>query len=183
MCAQVSGLPSPELLQRQTAVLPAGCPLWSRLPFPLLHVLYLTAFWPWILHLQVSKRAVWCSMWHPCLLFVVPISSDTSSFCKLCDTSHHLSTPLFSHLSLLMTLAGLTRGDAAQRLKTYGTNELSSLGPEPWWSILSSCLMQPFNLVLAVLAILVGSPLPKPDFITFGIMVVSECGCACQSVT
>ena len=88
------------------------------------------------------------------------------------NPSHIYPTAALS-MNFVITRKGLTADEAARRLRTSGTNELTSLRPEPWYSILISCLVQPFNVVLAVLAILIGSPLPQSDFVTMSIMIVS----------
>lgn len=80
---------------------------------------------------------------------------------------------------LLCCSAGLCGGEASERLREHGSNELSHLRPAHWSVRLFWCTVQPFNMVLAVLAALSAAPLPESDFVNVGVMLVSACGCGC----
>jgi Mg2+-importing ATPase len=66
---------------------------------------------------------------------------------------------------------GLTVIEAAARLAAKGMNILSSKQPPTWWQLLLSILPNPFNILLAVLAI-ISVAVPPPQWDTFIILVV-----------
>lgn len=68
-------------------------------------------------------------------------------------------------------LHGLTMQEAAARLKTTGPNILSTKKPPTWWQLLFRVLPNPFNVLLAMIAI-ISVATPPPNWSTFTILVV-----------
>ena len=68
-------------------------------------------------------------------------------------------------------LDGLTTQEAAARLKTTGPNLLSTKKPPAWWQLLLGILPNPFNILLAIIAIISVATRP-PNWSTFIILVV-----------
>ena len=72
---------------------------------------------------------------------------------------------------------GLTPEEAAARLKVAGPNILSTKKPPTWWQLALSVLPNPFNILLALLAIIsVATPSPQwSTFILLVVMIVISC--------
>lgn len=66
---------------------------------------------------------------------------------------------------------GLTQEEAAARLKVTGPNILSSKRPPTWWQLALSVLPNPFNILLALLAI-ISIATPPPQWSTFTLLIV-----------
>jgi len=73
---------------------------------------------------------------------------------------------------------GLTQEEAASRLEMTGPNLLSTKKPPTWWQLLLSVLPNPFNILLAFIAIIsVATPSPSwKTFIVLLVMIVISCG-------
>ncbi|KAL1998886.1 hypothetical protein VTN02DRAFT_5423 [Thermoascus thermophilus] len=68
-------------------------------------------------------------------------------------------------------ISGLTTSEAASRLAVTGPNVLSSKKPTRWWQLIFIVLPNPFNILLAILAI-ISAATPPPEWSTFVILVV-----------
>lgn len=66
---------------------------------------------------------------------------------------------------------GLTQEEAAARLKVTGPNILSTKKPPTWWQLALSVLPNPFNILLALLAI-ISVATPPPQWSTFTLLIV-----------
>ncbi|KAI1971192.1 hypothetical protein LOZ53_004490 [Ophidiomyces ophidiicola] len=66
---------------------------------------------------------------------------------------------------------GLSQAEADARLKIAGPNILTSKSPPPAWKLLLTILPNPFNILLAFLAI-ISVATPDPNWSTFTILVV-----------
>ena len=66
---------------------------------------------------------------------------------------------------------GLTQKEAAARLKVTGPNILSIKKSPTWWQLALSVLPNPFNVLLALLAI-ISVATPPPQWSTFTLLVV-----------
>lgn len=66
---------------------------------------------------------------------------------------------------------GLTQEEAAARLKVTGPNILSIKKPPTWWQLALSVLPNPFNILLAFLAI-ISVATPPPQWSTFTLLIV-----------
>ena len=66
---------------------------------------------------------------------------------------------------------GLTEEEAAARLKLTGPNILSTKKSPTWWQLALSVLPNPFNILLALLAIIAVAT-PPPQWSTFTLLVV-----------
>jgi Mg2+-importing ATPase len=75
------------------------------------------------------------------------------------------------------TTEGITEDEAAQRLKLVGKNSLTTKEAPSWWRLLLTIFVNPFNLLLAVLAsISVAAPDPRwKTSIILLLMVVISC--------
>lgn len=73
--------------------------------------------------------------------------------------------------------AGLTNDEAAERLKKKGKNILTSKKPPAWWQLLLGVIPNPFNILLAALAVIsVATPPPQwSTFILLMVMIVISC--------
>ena len=69
------------------------------------------------------------------------------------------------------TRSGLDTGEAAARLKKCGQNVLSSKKPSAWRQLVLAALLDWFNGILVVIAI-VNLAISPPQFATFGVIVV-----------
>lgn len=72
---------------------------------------------------------------------------------------------------------GLGNVEAATRLNVAGCNVLSSRGPPRWWQLMLLVVPNPFNILLAALAV-ISVATPEPEWATFGIlmaMIVISC--------
>ncbi|PGH09694.1 magnesium-translocating P-type ATPase [Polytolypa hystricis UAMH7299] len=72
---------------------------------------------------------------------------------------------------LQSSLQGLAEAEANKRLNVAGPNLLTSTKPVPWWRLLLLILPNPFNILLAILAI-VSVATPDPNWKTFTILMV-----------
>ncbi|MCX7871735.1 MAG: magnesium-translocating P-type ATPase [Verrucomicrobiae bacterium] len=54
---------------------------------------------------------------------------------------------------LQTSLSGLSWEEAQRRLKEFGANEVASQKPPPWWRVLLSAFLHPFNGVLGALSV------------------------------
>jgi P-type Mg2+ transporter len=79
---------------------------------------------------------------------------------------------------LQTTKDGLLHDEAASRLHIKGKNILTSKKPPTWWQILLSVLPNPFNILLALIAIIsVCTPPPAwSTFILLMVMIILSCG-------
>ena len=69
-------------------------------------------------------------------------------------------TSALSHLQ--SSIHGLTNAQAAHRLKLNGQNVLSCKRPPAWWQLLLQVIPNPFNILLALIAIIsVVNPVPN----------------------
>jgi Mg2+-importing ATPase len=66
---------------------------------------------------------------------------------------------------------GLTQEEAVARLKMTGPNILSTKKPPTWWQLALSALPNPFNILLALLAI-ISVATPPAQWSTFTLLVV-----------
>lgn len=73
-----------------------------------------------------------------------------------------------SHLNT--QLEGLDDLEAVSRLKVAGPNVISSKKPPSWWQLLLRVLPNPFNILLALLAI-ISVATPPPNWVS---MVLSS---------
>jgi len=72
------------------------------------------------------------------------------------------------------TLVGLSEGQAAERIVHDGPNILSTAKPRAWWTILLHCILNPFNVLLMVLAIIsLGTQELASFFILTGTVFIS----------
>lgn len=105
-----------------------------------------------------------------------PPARDTSVEAVL---QAYATLPTDSALGLLQTqMLGLLVEEAAERLGICGPNILSSRKPLTWWQLLLSILPNPFNVLLALLAV-ISVATPPPNWSTFTIlvvMIVISCG-------
>ncbi|TKA58160.1 hypothetical protein B0A49_12139 [Cryomyces minteri] len=78
---------------------------------------------------------------------------------------------------LQTSMSGLTPEEVLVRLKVRGPNLLSTVKPPRWWQLLLSILPNPFNILLALLAIIsVATPSPSwSTFILLIVMIVISC--------
>ncbi|KAK5160833.1 hypothetical protein LTR04_004504 [Oleoguttula sp. CCFEE 6159] len=78
---------------------------------------------------------------------------------------------------LQTSMSGLTPEEVLVRLKIRGPNLLSTVKPPKWWQLLLSILPNPFNILLALLAIIsVATPSPSwSTFILLIVMIVISC--------
>ena len=67
------------------------------------------------------------------------------------------------------TAEGLEASQVSQLVKSKGLNELSNVKPPTWWWLLLSALPNPFNILLAVLAVVA---IGTGDYATFSILMV-----------
>ncbi|KAF4998679.1 hypothetical protein FGRMN_3005 [Fusarium graminum] len=65
---------------------------------------------------------------------------------------------------------GISSGEAASRRRTHGQNVVSSRKPPSWFMLLLSVIPNPFNILLAFLAIF-NVAMPPPNWKGFGILV------------
>ncbi|KAI9764322.1 MAG: hypothetical protein M1840_008540 [Geoglossum simile] len=79
------------------------------------------------------------------------------------------ATGALSHLQ--SSIHGLTTAQAAHRLKLNGWNLLSCKKPLSWWQLLLQVIPNPFNILLALIAI-ISVVNPVPNWATFVILVV-----------
>lgn len=61
-------------------------------------------------------------------------------------------------------ISGLTESEAASRLAVTGPNVLSSKKPTRWWQLIFIVLPNPFNILLAILAI-ISAATPPSDWV------------------
>lgn len=73
---------------------------------------------------------------------------------------------------------GLTDMEAISRLQQKGLNLLSTKKPPKWWQLLLSVIPTPFNVLLALIAVISVSTPPSQwsTFIILVIMIVISCG-------
>jgi len=85
--------------------------------------------------------------------------------------------PEMALVHLQATHDGLTQDEAVSRLLVQGPNMLSIKKPPTWWQLLLSVIPNPFNILLALLAIIsVSTPPPSwSTFILLLIMIVISC--------
>lgn len=72
---------------------------------------------------------------------------------------------------------GLVEEEAVRRLRMKGKNILSTKKPPKWWQLLLSVIPNPFNVLLALLAIISASTPPPAwsTFILLMVMIVISC--------
>ena len=97
-----------------------------------------------------------------------PTARENSTDSPLHDFAAMLPSAALSHLNT--QLEGLDDVEVAARLKMSGPNIVSSKKPPKWWQLLLSVLPNPFNVLLALLAV-ISVATPPPNWPTFAILV------------
>ncbi|KAI9858788.1 MAG: hypothetical protein M1813_007255 [Trichoglossum hirsutum] len=106
----------------------------------------------------------------------LPYTPDDSPTSIITAFSSMGDTSALSHLQT--TTRGLTNVQAARRLKLNGRNALSCKKPMAWWHLLIQVIPNPFNILLALIAVIsVANPEPNwSTFIILSVMIVISCG-------
>src|SRR5687768_1815551 len=73
--------------------------------------------------------------------------------------------------SLSASIHGLTDSEAAHRLQVAGPNVISFKKPPSWWLLLLMVIPNPFNILLAIIAI-ISVASPERSWETFAILIV-----------
>ncbi|KAH0545433.1 hypothetical protein FGG08_000434 [Glutinoglossum americanum] len=104
-----------------------------------------------------------------------PYSPDGSPTSIITAFSGMGNAAALSHFQT--TTRGLTSSQAARRLKLNGRNALSCKKPMAWWQLLLQVIPNPFNILLALIAVIsVANPTPNwSTFIILAVMIVVSC--------
>ena len=95
------------------------------------------------------------------------IEANSSSF--LADCSNLTVPQLLERFN--SSLNGLSNDQIPTLNDEYGLNVLSSAKPPRWWTILFGCAMNPFNILLTVLAIISIATQQRATFVILMVMV------------